>query len=464
MAADPTPAGSPASARVLVVGTTPDYVELILRRHPARAVFLTELRFRASAKEAPPPVGDELTADLLRPPAEILDLLRGHLGRRGMRLEGITCFDCESLALAAYLARALGLPYASAPAVAAARDKFACKQLWREAGLPAPAAELVGDADQACALLERLQRGRSSPGASGAGAGGRDARGADASGAGALVLKPLTGSGSELVFHCRTAEEVRCAIGALRTRLAHHHDVRMYAPLETARGRLDPREVFVAEEFVRGAEYSCDFVLDRGRVELIRMARKILLPAPPVGTTLAYLLPARLPAGIRREAFHRQVGAAATSLGLTRAMVMLDFIVRGREAVMLEMTPRPGGDCLPPLILASSGLDMLGAALDFAAGRDLVIPPPRRWEPLVGLRLFARRAGTITRLDPRPLAADPRVRAVHLTREAGHRVVLPPENYDSRILGYAIFAPANWRRVAAESRELGQRLELEMRP
>jgi hypothetical protein len=56
------------------------------------------------------------------------------------------------------------------------------------------------------------------------------------------------------------------------------------------------------------------------------------------------------------------------------------------------------------------------------------------------------------------------VRAVHLTREAGHRVVLPPENYDSRILGYAIFAPANWRRVAAESRELGQRLELEMRP
>ena len=444
MAADPTRAGSPASARVLVVGTTPDYVELILRRHPGRAVFLTEQRFRASAKEAPPPAGDELTADLLRPPAEILDLMRGHLGRWGMRLEGITCFDCESLALAAYLARALGLPYASAEAVAAARDKFACKQLWREAGLPAPAAELVGDGDQACAFLERLQRGRSSPGA--------------------LVLKPLTGSGSELVFHCRTAGEVRRAIDAMRTRLAHHHDVRMYAPLETARGRCDPREVFVAEEFVRGAEYSCDFVLDRGRVELIRIARKILLPAPPVGTTLAYLLPARLPAGIRRESFRRQVVAAAKSLGLTRAIAMLDFIVRGREAVMLEMTPRPGGDCLPPLILASSGLDMLGAALDFAAGRDPAIPPPRRWEPLVGLRLFARRAGTITRLDPRPLAADPRVRAVHLTRAAGHRVVLPPENYDSRILGYAIFAPSSWRRVAAESRELGQRLELEMRP
>lgn len=41
-------------SRVLVVGTTPDYVDQLLRAHPDECLFLTESRLRFDAKEPQP--------------------------------------------------------------------------------------------------------------------------------------------------------------------------------------------------------------------------------------------------------------------------------------------------------------------------------------------------------------------------------------------------------------------------
>ena len=121
---------------------------------------------------------------------------------------------------------------------------------------------------------------------------------------------------------------------------------------------------------------------------------------------------------------------------------MVDFIVREGKPYLLELTPRPGGDCLPWLIRQSSGLDMLGLTLDIAQGLEITLPAAESWESLVGLRLIAADAGVIKRIDGEPLRRDPRVREVHLKRRNGHRVVLPPKDYDSRILGHVIFKPS----------------------
>lgn len=424
-----------SNKRVLVVGTTADYIDIICQRFPGRAVFLTDTRERAKATETPPDEATELQCDLADVQAA-LDALRKHMDRWGIEASGIACFDCESLSLAAHLARSLALPYASPEAVAACRSKFASKQAWRRARLPCPAVEAVRTVADAVGFLGRIK----SP----------------------AVLKPLTGSGSELTFLVRDGDDCSRVFDTLRSRLAEHPDVRMYSPGACEEHGFDPHLVFVAEEYVPGPEYSCDFLLDGERVEVVRIARKIPASGETFGTTLAYALPAELPPGFESGDFRTQLHEAARALGLQRAICMLDFIVQGGKAVMLEMTPRPGGDCLPPLILRSCGMDILGCALDFAEGRPVTVPPSSRWRRLVGLRLLATCPGVIRRMDLSSLSADRRVVECHLKRGLGHRVVLPPEDYDSRLLGHVIFEASNPADVENECIEISGELSVEM--
>ncbi|MBI9091692.1 MAG: hypothetical protein JEZ12_20985 [Desulfobacterium sp.] len=44
---------------------------------------------------------------------------------------------------------------------------------------------------------------------------------------------------------------------------------------------------------------------------------------------------------------------------------MVDFIIRNHQPVLIEMPPRPGGDCLPFLLLEAVDLDIIRLALDF---------------------------------------------------------------------------------------------------
>lgn len=421
--------------RVLVVGTTSDYIDIITRRYPGRGLFITDGRERGSAVEPAPPATDEVLVDL-SDKAETLALVQEHLSRWSLEASGVTCFDCESMALASYLADAFMLPYHSLESITACRSKVASKLMWQSHGLACPRVELVHSLAEAVSFLEGLGR--------------------------PIVLKPLTGSGSELVFKCGDRLDCSSAFAMISNRLASHPNERMY---EGGNGsRVDARHVFAAEEFIRGREYSCDFVVENDRIEIIRVARKIPATNQPIGTTLAYIVPASLPGGLTEERLAEQLGKAARSVGLQRAIVMVDFIVREGQAVLIEMTPRPGGDCLPPLLQQVSGFDMLGFALDFAEGKSLEIADRSSWKHLVGVRLFAESAGVIKSFDTSRITADPRVKECYLKRTAGHRVVLPPQDYDSRVLGHIIFQPRSADSIEAESRELAAKLAVEIEP
>ena len=201
---------------------------------------------------------------------------------------------------------------------------------------------------------------------------------------------------------------------------------------------------------------------DRYDKEIVRIARKVPERGSSFGTTLAYVVPATLPPPLSADRFRCQLRNAAQALGLKRAVCMLDFIVCDGEAKMIEMTPRPGGDCLPPLLLRSAGFDMLGFAMDFAGGHVPCIPEPSEWKLLVGLRLFANAAGIIASMDAKALKEDRRVTEYHLQCGPGHEVVLPPEDYDSRVLGHVIFEPSSSDDMAAECAQIAELLEVEM--
>ncbi|WP_373500347.1 ATP-grasp domain-containing protein [Desulfococcus sp.] len=418
------------SPRVLVVGTTSDYIDWIRSAAPGRALFLTDPGIRRRAQEAPPDPSEEVLCDLTAT-TRVHEALEAHLRDRRMHLSGVACFDCESMALAAGIAAARGLPYPSVEAVGRCRDKYLSKKIWRQEGVRCPRAARVSSPDEAEAFS-------------------REAKGP-------IVLKPATGSGSELVFVCAGPDESRAAFTGIETGLVSRRGNRLYPA-----GASDAPGI-IAEEYVEGEEYSCDVIIEKSGIGIIRLTRKIRSPRDPFGTTRGYVLIDALPPAVRMADLGRQLRDAAWALGVTSGICMADLILRGGDLFFLEMTPRPGGDCLPSLLREAAGIDILMMTLDVAEGRPVGIMQGRPVKPRVGLRLLAGRGGVVREIDWARLAQDPRVRQVNIIRKPADTIRMPPEDYDSWLLGHVIFAPSeDGPELPAQCDDMAGRLTVRM--
>lgn len=425
---------TPAPPRVLVVGTTADYIELLALQAPGRVLFVTDPEERNRHAQTALTEQDEILCPL-DDDARITASVTRHLEHFGISLAGITCFDCESMGLTARLASALGLPFHSVDAIAVCRSKYHAKVRWQAAGLDCPRAALVRTAADALKFWR---------------AAGRD-----------IVLKPLTGSGSELVFRCRDEESCTTAVRELQSRVPAHPNQRMYG-LERLPDNVSAAGVYCAESYVGGTEYSCDALIHDGELTLVRLTRKRMLDDEEFGTIAAYQMLNTYPAQLPERELRATLKMAARRLGLYHAWFMADFKVDRDRIFLLEITPRPGGDCLPPLLKAAGGPDVLSAMLDFAAGERITVPPLSSHRPVVGLHCYASRAGRIRSLALAKDMVRPAILAVHFHRRPGDLVRMPPEDYESRKLGYIIFSPRDHLPIEAQCREIRKALHVEM--
>jgi len=167
--------------KTLVVGTTPDYVDWIRQGCPRRALFITDPFLRLGSKSPVSPQGDELLCDL-SDYGLVSQALKRHLQLEGLSLDGVACYDCESMELTALLAREYALPYPSVQAIRNCRNKYISKTLWQKNNLCTPRARIIRSEKEAALFLRELKTD--------------------------CVLKPLSGSGSELIYHCNT--ELQC--------------------------------------------------------------------------------------------------------------------------------------------------------------------------------------------------------------------------------------------------------------
>ncbi|MBU1169955.1 MAG: ATP-grasp domain-containing protein [Proteobacteria bacterium] len=401
--------------RVLVVATTSDYVDLLRKSVPGQVLFLTGHDIRKGAVEPSPDPEEEILCDPTVPEIAIMQL-KQHLRSHSLRISGITCFDCESMDFAARIGEVMDLSYPSAQSIRDCRDKSRTKELWRENHVPCPRSERVSSVDQVRDFFREVD--------------------------GPCVLKPVDGSGSERVFCCKTALECEKAFGLIR---AHQ-----YSP------------AVMMEEFASGTEYSCDFMVDGDRVQLIRMTRKIHAPGDVFGTIMAYEVIDFLPDNISRNYFLKLMGDAARSLGIKRAICMVDFIVNGSHITLLELAPRPGGDCLPWLIQRSMDLDMLKLAVDFAQNTSYEFKKSQRFSPHIGLRIHAKKAGALKSIDCTRVLDDTRVTDVLMKHRPGHKIIMPPADYDSWNMGHIIFKPLGLVSPHEQCRELLSFLRIEI--
>jgi len=418
------------SSAILVVGTTPDYVARLYRDVSRPLLFLTAERFRDDPKLTEIPHSDILFAplDSLEP---TLKRVLAFLAARDARLSGVACFDCESLLTAARLASRLHLPFPSWQAIARSRNKFEARSTWTAMGINSPYASLSSD------FQETLHFFRSH---------GEN-----------VVLKPVSGSGSELLFHCAAEEEVKSAVATMETELPLRGTNPLFAPFpDPMHGHeIDPCKSWIAEEFIAGEELSCDFVFRGGEILLVRETGKVKATDKPFGSVLAYTFPPLYPQSFKKERLLEILRKAVLSLGFDWGFFMADYVIREGFPVLIELTPRPGGDSIPDLVKIGTGRDTLGLYPDFAAG---VFKAPEaidiRPESFASINLYAQKEGRIISLDGKKIRDLSHVRYLFLKKKEGDRVILPPKDYDNRLLGYCIVAAEPGSNLIAECRRI----------
>ncbi|MBU0484759.1 MAG: ATP-grasp domain-containing protein [Proteobacteria bacterium] len=413
------------NSKLLVVGTTPDYIDLIRKSNPDRAIFLTNSSVRERAREQRPETDEEILCDL-SDIQQTQTALLNFLCEEKITIDSICCFDCEAMELAATIASDFSLSYPSIKAIHNCRDKFASKQLWREQGLSCPETALINSDED----IDSFQS-KHTP----------------------CVIKPLSGTGSEMVAKCKTREDSRNALRVINDNFKQKNSA-------AAAYGFSPE--ILAEEFIDGPEYSCDFILENSRAEIIRLTRKIPAQNAPFGTIRGYILAEPVLAGIDPQQLKDILVKSAKALGLERAICMLDFIVRNGEIVLIELSPRPGGDCLPFMLRHVAGLDVLTMALDFAQEREIFIFHDKKQVPHACIRLHAAKPGILKKITIGNMPAELGVIKVQILKTPGHVINMPPADYDSWLLGHIIFKCANGLDPVAQADKIVAQLAIEI--
>ncbi|MFH2059595.1 MAG: ATP-grasp domain-containing protein [Pseudomonadota bacterium] len=404
-----------SNKRVLVVGTTSDYIDWIRKACPDRALFLTAPRIRETALEDRPTDQEEILAPLTDI-SQIKSTLMHHLEQWDQTLSGVACFDCESMELTSMLASEYGLAYPSLDAIRLCRDKYISKQIWQKNNIPCPSTRPVNLPDEVIQFHAMTQS--------------------------TVVIKPFCGSGSELVFRCKTIKDCQDAFVAVKDGLKKRAANTLFKQTRSQ------DYLMVVEEFIDGPEYSCDFMIENDEITIIRMTRKIKSANQPFGTITGYLIPSRLPGKLEQSKLEQSkleniLLNGARCLGIKRGLCMVDFIVNGHQIMLIEMTPRPGGDCLPFLLKESGNLDILKLTLDVAEQKLLKLNGSIPFAPHIAIRIHAQKAGVLKGFNTDLLRDDKRIKQLYFIRKPGHVITMPPYDYDSWLLGHMIIEPSD---------------------
>ncbi|MFC1862754.1 ATP-grasp domain-containing protein [Thermodesulfobacteriota bacterium] len=397
---------------VIVYGTTPDYVKKIFQRSPDKVFFIIDRQFRDDPFLCD--VGKDLLLfiDIEDCQGSIKTILQ-HFKERDLTPVGMACYDCESLFSASELVHELNIDFPSRNSVRLARNKVISKQLWRKANISCPNAIIASNQEETLTFYGELNN--------------------------EIVLKPVSSSGSELVFHCRNKQEVIESVGTMASQLKARRHNPFYRRIYN--DSLDPCKSWVVEEYISGPEFSCDFILQDGRLTILRMSGKVKDREQSFGSILAYLIPPIFPDGLSYSSLKSLFKKAVTSLGFNKGFFMADFIVHEGVPYIIEVSPRPGGDSIPYLIGIATGIDILGLHLDFVSGRlknpDYIPAPNKQY---ASINLYAPKEGIISEIDAAEIYRLPWVKGVFIKRKVNDRVILPPDDYESRKIGYVIAA------------------------
>ncbi len=395
------PAAKPLA---IVLGGTNPHIALIenLRTRGYRVVLADHL-------EAPPArrAADEYVrvSTLDRP--GVLALARA----RQASLVIAACVD-QANVTAAHVAEVLGLPtpcrHATAEQIA---NKLTMKEGLRRLGVPTPGFRLARSAAEAEALPMAFP----------------------------VVVKPIDCGGSKGVHKAADRRQLRLAA-------------------EEAFKVTRAPEILV-EDFCAGVEVSADCFVQGGEPHILLLRRKHVQSAglQAVLANYASVSPAAIsPAA--RQCIERATRDIARGFALHATPLLVQFIVEGDQAHVIEFAPRVGGGMNYRLVLLHTGVDIVDATVDACLGRDSALEGSERAGFISANHVYAE-AGRFgeTRNHDRLLAegiVDEFY--VHKSRGAG---IGPSFSSADRVASFIVRAESE-QELLGRTREAMQRLDV----
>ena len=308
--------------------------------------------------------------------------------------------DEDQFSFSSELAKALSLSFYSSESLQAASNKYAMKERFKVAGVPSPRFQLLSSVEDASNTELSFPN----------------------------VLKLVTGSGSEYVFLNQDRRALTDNYKNLRESLATTaEDTRLNVFVLKIGDRqqiIDTRESFLLEEYAGGDEYSCDFLVNKGLVSLLRVTKKFEAGALGLFQGFWLMSSASLKAkGPGESSLVEVCRRVADALMIEDGVCMLDFKLDDDRLQVIETSIRPGFASFMPLMLGLYGYTSLGVGARQLLGLGLPAGLPDK-EGLV-VNILAPRAGVIRSIDSSALDVlkeDFQLYGSHFYAESGEEI------------------------------------------
>jgi carnosine synthase len=260
----------------------------------------------------------QVTGDPDRDAAVVLEAL----DRAGVSPDGVLTFYEDSVATAARVAAALGLPGNPIPAVDAARSKVRTRELSAELGLPTPRATRVRSLDELFAAASTI---------------GFPA-----------VVKPEFGASAMGCVRVDDIESLPGVYSLVRGVVDPVHD-----------GIFRMGNDLLLEEYLDGVEFDVDLVMHEGACVFTSVSQNWPTAEPSFQETGLHLPPDH-----DRRAVERLVNLAvetARGFGLTRGVLHVEGKCTSRGPRLVEVNARLGGGRIHEMVRAVWGVDLVEA-------------------------------------------------------------------------------------------------------
>ncbi|GAA1255926.1 ATP-grasp domain-containing protein [Kitasatospora nipponensis] len=390
------------------------FLPAALRRHGVECVHVRSATPDVHLDYRPQDFSVDLAAD--PDPAVTAALLRAE------GVEFVVAGAESGVLLADALSSELGTPGNGMTHPAARRDKFAMVEAVAAAGIPTAASLSSADAERTVAWAAEL-------------------------GEPPVVLKPVASAGTDNVYFCSSAAQIREAHAAILA--------------DTDRFGLRNTTV-LAQQFLDGAEHFVNTVSRDGVHHVVEIWRYNKRPAPGGRSINDFDYPLDLddPTARRLAAY---VLPVLDALEIRNGAAHTEVMLTARGPVLVECAARLGGAQLPHVISRCLGIDQVDALAQAIAAPhrvlDGTLPAARRLTTLRYVNLISPGAGVVPsgagwdRLRALPSYLD-----MVLTIPEGEPVVQTLDLVTSP--GYVYLSSDDPRQVAADYRRLRE-LELD---